>query len=421
MWSYIYLLACIISIIRILYRKFDVISLATLSFIYYTSSCLSGVVYITRSTGYYFYSDISSTTYICVITQLVLMNIVPMFVSEKRVSFSTGIDAKNFTNTENVGKRDFFVIDTYDLIFIASVLIFVYNIIFEIGISTFFSMTSKTDLIESANFLFSLSIWGILISFGYSLQAKKRGITILCSICLLLILILGSRSYFTVGVIIALLYYLENIAKFAKNNIKVLIFIVILAFGLMIYKEIYKYVRALDFQSVISVLTSVDTYEKILTSSESRTTFSLYEYIVQTDYHLSIGDSLVRIISIIPFVNNLIPTEHSVRFSSIATNEIFHSSYGLGSTFWGESYAMGGALFLFLMTAIWIGLLKKYSSNLNENNPTFCFVVPFISYVSFYIHRLDWVQVWGAFKSIAVWFIVFWVINNLLSSKREYW
>lgn len=409
MLQVIYIFVCIISIIRYFNRKFDLLTIAVLSYIFYTLSCVIGETWITKAGGYYYYANIDVKTYICVFIQLIIINFFPCVIKEKK---------KHFTSSELIWRKKIGGKTEFEIIFVISVSVFLYNLIFVVGLDQFFSLTSKSDIMSSVSGIFSYSIWGILISFTYGILSKRRWIIFISSCMLFLMLIMGSRSYFVIAVLILLLTNAEALRKTVSENWKKIIILIILMFILLVYKEVYRYIRALDFESVISTLENYRTYLTVFTNDETRTTFSLYNYVIEKNYTLSLVDSLVRILSFIPFINNVFPTSLPIRFSSIAKNNIFGSTYGLGSSFWGESFAMGGFIFLIVVTCIWIGIIKKYNNRIAMTNKTAPFWSVFMVYFTFYIHRLDWVQMWGALKSIIVWYIIFRILKELL--KRRY-
>ena len=176
---------------------------------------------------------------------------------------------------------------------------------------------------NSANTLFSYAIWGILISFTYGIQSKRKGIFLVSAFILFILLVMGSRSYLILAILILLLVKADLVKKTVSANWKKIVVLVILMFIFMIYKEIYKYIRAMDFEAVISALENYKTYLSVFTNGETRTTFSLYNFVISEEYRIPFKDSLARILSVLPFVNNALSTSLPIRFSEIAKNSIF--------------------------------------------------------------------------------------------------
>lgn len=407
----IYILLCIITAFHFLKRKFDILTFAAFAFIFYTLSCITGEVWISRATGYYYYEQISFKTYLLVYFQLLIINICPF------ISFKKPRTVSSSYKSGGIGKSEK---SAYNFICLISFIIFVYNILFVVGLNSFFSTFGKSEIIASTNSFFSYSIWGILISFSYGIQNKRKFMTILSSIVLVILLILGSRSYPVIALLILVLSRISEVKKAFISYWKQIVLICVVFVALLVYKEVYQYVRALDFSVVWERLKNWRTYVDIINNGESRTTFALYNYVVDHDFRIPLMDSLARIFSVIPFINNFFPTTLPIRFSGIAKDIVFSSSYGLGSSFWGESYAMGGTVFLIAITVIWSIAIKHFSKKCIIENKTFPFWSTFMMYIAFYIHRLDWVQVWGSFKSIILWYFVFWFLKSILKGKYEY-
>lgn len=139
---------------------------------------------------------------------------------------------------------------------------------------------------NSANTLFSYAIWGILISFTYGIQSKRKGIFLVSAFILFILLVMGSRSYLILAILILLLVKADLVKKTVSANWKKIVVLVILMFIFMIYKEIYKYIRAMDFEAVISALENYKTYLSVFTNGETRTTFSLYNFVISEEYRI---------------------------------------------------------------------------------------------------------------------------------------
>ena len=195
---------------------------------------------------------------------------------------------------------------------------------------------------------------------------------------------------------------------------------ILLIFVLIVYKNVYSAIRALDLSTAVAILKNPAIYSDLLDIGEFRINLSVYNYIVNTEFHIPMVDSLARVLSIIPFFNNLFPTTIPIRFSTIIQNNFFSSSYGLASCFWAELYAMGGTIFLAVVTIIWAFLMKFASRKLNRGltNST-PFLVTVISYCGFYIHRLDWIQMYGCVKSVVLFYIAWWIVNNIFSRGTQ--
>lgn len=71
MLQIVYIILCVISIIKCINRKFDLYTIAVLSYIFYTLACVIGETWITRSSGYYYYAKIDKVTYLETVSSFV--------------------------------------------------------------------------------------------------------------------------------------------------------------------------------------------------------------------------------------------------------------------------------------------------------------------------------------------------------------
>lgn len=413
MFITIYFVLCVILLIDVFKTRINLMSLAKLSFIFYTSSCLLGNVWIERGIGdVYYSSQIGSKTYLLIYLQMLIFIVfakVSIFNIKIKHNKKLFVTDNNFIS--NIDLR------CLDIISIISIIIFLYNIYFTVGFNNILSGAHKSDIINQTNFLFSFSIWGILISFVYSFKYSKKNILFLSSICLLVILLIGIRSYPVIAILCVVIIKSNEVKKILKNNLKWFIIIFILFVFAMVYKEIYRYVRLMDIDKIIETILNYNIFEDILSNPESRITFTLYDYVVSNNYKISLYDSLIRLFSLIPGVNNIFQSDLPIRFSEIARDILFGTSYGLGGSFWGETYAMFGTIGVIIVTYIWIKIIKYGDKLLLSNNKYYCFFSIILIYISFYIHRLDWVQVFGGVKSIIFWFVIYCFLKILIRRK----
>ncbi len=402
-------------------RRFDFISFGAVTFIAYSINCAFGKTWITGgSTGYYYQSEISTMTYIMVLCQLLIINLF-IFKERKNVRFVLHKnDTTHIINSESILKER----ESIDYpLYWKSLLIFCYisfgyNIIIKIGLSDFFSYSSKNLIGSQVSALFSFGIWGSILCFLHAIKRKDKAQIILSSILILITVLIGSRAYLVTVILGGIALKRGHIKASIKDNLKIFIFGGLLVLFLLMYKQIYMAVRALDFASIVTILKTGVGLSSLADIGEFRTVFSLYDYVVSRNFRLPFSDTLARILSIIPLANNYIPTRYSIRLSGYLETEM-HSSYGLGGSFWGESIAMGGPLFLLFLTLIWLIFLKKSSAHISGNKDSSIFVLTSASYICFYIHRLDWIQVMGCFKSVILFYLLYFLFTSFTNKKAR--
>ena len=409
---YVFVSLCVL--LFVLRRRFDFLSMSAVSFILYTSSCIAGKTWITRdSAGRMYYSaDISTRTYLLVLLQLLLILAVILadYVKKRKrpgerllprgLLLSAG-------SSQPAAESVF-----WPGLMLGCALVFVYTLVARIGLSALFSGAHKSDLLSRVGGLFSFAIWGILLCFFYGVQTGRRWYVVLSAVLILVTVLIGSRAYIAAALVGVLVMKAQVIRNAIRANRKVLILGFVAAVLLLLYKNVYKDIRALNFAAAVRTLTTWKTYADMLDVAEFRINSALFNYVVETGFRLPAPDSAARILSVFPKVNDFIPTKYPIRLATIIKENFFNASYGLASSFWAESYAMGRAPFLALITVLWLILVRRSGRHLQAPGRSSPFAVTAASYCCFYIHRLDWVQVCGCLKSVVFFYLVWLVLRS---------
>ena len=417
----IYLVMCIIIIILLASRKFNFLTLGCGSFILYTSFCLVGEVSILGGrTGVYYFSNVSAKTYVLIIAQLATMIIVLLCSNKFTLVFSHNktrdyLLQNTEENRENEDDIEWF---WTLMLFFCSFCIF-YTVVIEVGIGNFFSYIRKQEIQSQMGYLYSPGVWGSIICFTHYIQRNNKSKTVIALLLLLITVIHGGRAYFTTALIAFFIVKSKDAMNIIKSNVKLIAVGGISLSLLLIYKNIYRAVRALDWGMVISILKDPAIYEDLFEITEFKINLSIYNYIVDSGFTIPFKDTVARLVSVIPFASDLVSKSLPIRTSQIIQNTFFHSSYGLANSFWAELYAMGGVVFLLLGTAIWMIILNKSSRKLLFNKKVSPFLLTIIIYCSFYIHRLDFVQVSGCIKSVGEFYVLWLICRHIKMPHRR--
>ena len=286
---------------------------------------------------------------------------------------------------------------------------FLLNDLSNIGIGRFFSTVTKSELLDELSLGFSLFLWGDIVALIFAIKNYKLGLIILSLPVVLFSVVLGSRAYIALVLVCLLVVKQKTLQnkRIPITNIKYLFVGIFSIFFLMLYKKIFVAVRSLDyifFQKLITGHGFGDLFASSLSIGEFRCVFSLYDYTIFSELSLPFEDFIARILSFIPTLGDILGARYPIRYSKLVV-KIFDSTYGLASNFWAETMAMGGPIFLVFITFIWLTCLQKANTFLIKNNIVSTYYIVFAAWLSFYIHRLDWVQISGLFK-ILVFFIV---------------
>lgn len=391
----LYILLVIISFLLILNRKFDFLSIALISQIIYTINLLVGIAWIPRTANsYYYFEQISSNLYIIIFTQLIITIIFTAW-SDQKSEPSINEGKYNFSYSNKISTN------LSMLVLTSAALLAVLMNLLSIGADIF--TLHKSLISQRLNITYSLAIWTALVGWTYSLDNNRKTIKFLSSLIIFISLFLGSRAYFATALVIYILYKWNKLkVKYSSTfrvNIRILTLGAASFLFIMAYKEIYQDVLALNFDLVIQKVFEPKTYTDAIFNQEPSIVLSLFNYILENEFKYNGLDTIARIGSIIPFFNNVIPTTVNIRFSAIAMNTIFNSTYGLASSFWGEIYAMFGVIGIPIVTYIWVKVLN-FADNIKNHSSYF--LVPAAAYFSFYIHRLDYIQVIAVFKNLVL-------------------
>ena len=421
----LYFLLSLFLFIIIIRRRIDFLSVAAVSFILYTSNCLVGEVWIFQS-GYNIYeAEISAKTYFLVCNQLIII-FAYLFMEEKGIKLSISNTCRRYRirlayshlEASTSGGSCYWA-----FLFMTSAMIVWYTIFFRIGLGYFLSYAEKGMILSETNILFGLSMWSGMICFFYYYSKRNRMGTIASGVIILITVLLGSRAYLAsvmVGVLVVKSYTLNERkidCRWRHRNRKIILLGILMVFFLLIYKLIYKEVRAGDFEGMIRVLSSTDTWSSILDVDELRIVFANYNYSIENQLDLHSSDIIARIVSVIPFANDGIPTYYPMRFSQLLQERV-GTTYGLANSFWGECYAMGRGMFVLTMTVVWISFIRVLNNRIiRKKSP---FLITIASYLSFYIHRLDWTQVMGCIKTVFLFYCIKTMYDGLwLSGDRK--
>ncbi len=427
----IYFIFCVLVVWETTHRRIDFLSIAAASFILYTSNCLIGEVWVPQSGFNAYESAIHLETYVLICAQLFII-FAFFYLKKKNIKIvvcghsGNKIQKRNdsFLYNAVVNKDNKFYWIVVLLISAGSI---AYNLIFRIGLDTFFSYTAKGDILNETSFLFGIAIWGGLICFFHFFTVKKKIGSIVSAAVILTSVLLGSRAHIAsalVGVLIIKSFgwhkkkreKIRTNKGFGKNNRKIIVLAFIMLMFLIMYKLVYKEIRAGDIEGVLEVLKNPKTWSDLFDIDELRIVCANYNYVIEKHIKLPIMDVIARLVSMVPFANDYIPIENPLRFSTILRQEI-NTTYGLASNFWGECYAMGGVVFLMLMTFVWMTFINKITDLTFAGRSPFLLTVA--SYLSFYIHRLDWTQVMGCIKIVILFYLIKMIFDLVFGKKSR--
>lgn len=409
--EYIFLILALALLVYVFTRKFDFFSVGAICYIIYHFHMIYGIVFIAshEKVGVnLYYATIDTALYIVVYLQLLLM-FVSIFIYDH-----LNLNKHHLTTISKRNQNVLAINKSFLLIGILSLSFFLYDI-YKIGFSNLTG--NKSEVWDNISVFYIFTMWSALAVFTYSVKNKKYGLLLLSVPQVVTHLFIGSRAYFAAMVIVFLILYRDKLRGSMQANIRTYIFGGLGLLGIMVYKKIYTYVKAFDFQSVMLILADKETYLWVLRFGEPRIVLANYNYIISTNFRLEFEDIIARFISVIPFANKFVSPPNGLLLSNIFI-ENFNSTYGLASNFWAEGYAMFGYIGIFVFYMLWILSLLLGNILLDSQKWSKYFMIPILAYFSFYIHRMDFVKVIGNIKFLFFAMLIWIIINSLV---MNYW
>ena len=411
--NYIFIFLSSLLLIYVSTRKIDFFTIGVVVFIIYHFNCVYGSVHIhsREALGFYLYSDyISPSLYLLTFSKMIIL-----FVAMVLYDINSYRHA-NKLKTEWISKRSLNekgVYRSFLLLGIISISMFTIDV-YRVGLTSLAG--DKSEVWDSVGVFYVFTMWSALAIFAYSIKKRKRVLLFFSLPQVLTHLFIGSRAYFAAMLIIFLILYRDQLKSSIAANFKIYFAGGIGFFAIMVYRQIVDYIKIFDFETIKVMLVSRETYMWVLRFGEPRIVLANYNYVLNSGFRLDFSDIFARLISVFPLANRLVDPTHNLEFGRILREQL-NASYGLGSTFWGEGYAMFGMVGIFVFFFAWVYILKVGSDVIKSNKVNLYFIIPLVSYFSFYIHRLAFSKVIGNIKYLVFAAIVWWLINAIITNN----
>lgn len=404
--SALFTVLCGILLVIVLMRRLDLFSVAAVCLMVYNFYCTTNYVWIAsheKAGVNYYEAFIDPRVYGIVIAQVVIMILVILWhdrPNRKHVRVTSGEDSRKSKYTTAQLDKIFMYAG------VISLLIMLSNIA-TIGVKGL--SASKSEVWAQTNVLYITGLWVAMAVFAYAMKSKQRKYLWLSLPQILVHLFIGSRAYFAVVVIIALVCWSSDKPFTLKRNTLIIVVAFFGMMGIMLYKQVYEEVKAGDLAAIIAILQDPETYNWILRWGEPRIVLANFNYVVTSGLTLSPEEIVGRIITVIPFLNDFFPiNERNLLLSTVVIGDL-NSSYGLASNIWGEFYCIGSYPLVAAMYFLWLWLVSLGNRMVTSKSWTSCFILPLMAYFAFYIHRMDFVKVLGNVKMDLFAMIVWWM------------
>lgn len=266
--------------------------------------------------------------------------------------------------------------------------------------SIYFGTTNKTEL-KSIPFIHLLYFYSCSLFLISSIFLKNRKHTVVASLLFCFCLIISARAFFVISFVSIIVYLNYNTSFINKKMLKILF----LFFSIAFVAIFTRYYDNLLFNNYDSSL--VDHLLVYFYSIEfGQISYNLNISTTVSDISHSITNIFSAIIPGFKFLFNL----ESPRYSGYLFNHYNPGfNYGLGGTFWGELYYLGGFIGVTIGATIICFIILALQSLVSKGNKHTPSTILLLGFLCFYLHRCDVSLVIGFIKNYFI-FILFYEI-----------
>lgn len=374
-------------------------------------------------------TDIEPEVYFCIIAFTFILTLLMLVLDKYRFTLGNKPLFHRKYNRIQIN-NDYYSNLTIFILSIIGFVMFIYTLIKYQGLFVNFN---KANLLMESNKIIAYYKFISLYLFVYSFINKGKFIKILRVISLILIgytFLLGHRSYVVLGLIgVSIVYFSQldkiRLTKFIHQN--KLLFILLLLIGLffLFIKGVFAALMAGNYDLVIARLKDPNFYLMTLLNSESNIITLNLNRVVESKMSYSLFNYLFEFLYIIPILGNRINKKLGIESFSYQLNYKFNTrfedGYGIGSTFLGESYAIGGMLTLIIRLIILFIIVKWLMSKLysTKNNFMIAYLSTVLPYFTFYVHRNSFLFLFITARSYIYILILCLLIRKIMTSLNK--
>lgn len=377
-------------------RKLDYLLVAVLSTFVYYFPALIGCLRVSS------YSDatvpIQTGVYLSVFAYVIVMTIFIFITDKYKIKIGYRKVFKEQPLIPKTVEKDVTTNISVLCVEIIGILLLLYSLKNNSGFSDGFN---KMLLLASGNRFTEYLKYIALFTFVYSFINSGRFINLCRGFSLILIgytFMLGHRSFIFLGFIGVIVYHLQKVGSirlitYIKSHLFMSIAVLLICFFFLFIKGVFAALITGQMDLVISRLTDPKYYINTLLVSESNSIMYNLQNVCETGMKYSVFQYLLGLILLIPGIGGTLgdvfgytsfETELNLRF-----NDRLSEGVGLGSTFLGEAYSLGGILAVVIITTIfmWILIWLVRKSENSDNGLNVAFMSVILPYLTFYVHR----------------------------------
>lgn len=390
--KYLLILLVVVIVIYAIFgkRKIDFFLISTFSIVVYYYPALIGEIY-----GAHGDTNITFDTYFCIILYTVSLLYYMIINDRYNLSVYKYKPKSDFNNTAYYSMINNYTIIILDLL---GMVLLIYTMGKYGDIRHGFN---KMQMLANANRLTEYLKYIALFAFVCSFISDGKGnriARILSCILLGYTFVLGHRSFMVIGCIAIFIQKIESGEKvvffeYIRKYKKAILGITVLATVILFIKGVFSALITGQYDLVKSRLEDPEYYRATLLSSEANVITYNLKKVCESGMRYSFFQYFLGLFCLVPVLGGRIGTwlEYTSfeRMLNLNFNSRLDEGVGIGSTYLGEAYAVGG--FLFVIVQSWIAffimswLMKMRQKHIGKGANTLCLII--LSYFSFYIHR----------------------------------
>ncbi len=262
----------------------------------------------------------------------------------------------------------------------------------------------------------------------YSVAKKRYWLFLFSLLPLIYYFFIGYRAVFVVAIVGAVVVHNYGQRILTFRMLKILIFILFLYVFFVFFKFSYIDLKAGTFDWFETMIDQDERFDSLLDLllwgmfsaefGQVSSNLSLSSSLDLSQYYSfsnAFLGSISGLNSILDLNEDLKRFSHTIR---IYANPGF--SYGLGSTIWGEAYQAGGFFGVFVMASCIVSCIAHFNFKFARSNDSSLFLI-YISFLSFYCHRNDFVLLVGWLKNVIflliLAYVIFFIFRIVITGK----
>ena len=308
---------------------------------------------------------------------------------------------------------------------ILGIILLMYSLKVNSGFSVNFN---KMTILAKGNRFTEYLKYIALFSFVYSFINTGKFIGLCRFFSAILIgytFLIGHRSFIFLGIIGITVYYLRKVGymrliTYIRKHLFAVCLVIVLGLFFLFIKGVFAALITGQMDIVMSRLTDPEYYVNTLLTSEANSITYNLQNVCETGMKYSLFQYITGLVLLIPVVGGKIGT--AIGYTAFETelnlrfNDRLNEGIGLGSTFLGEAYSLGGTIAVVIISAILLWILvwlnRKYENSTNGLNLTFMSVV--LPYLTFYVHRNSAIFLLVTVRAYLYIFVLVYLISEVV-------